>query len=57
MNAARALGNIGPDAMPAEEALTKAAKDGDANVQQIAKAALEQISPIPSARNSSSKGY
>jgi hypothetical protein len=47
MTAARALGNIGLDAKAAQDALAKAEKDNDANVQQIAKAALAQIKAGP----------
>jgi hypothetical protein len=43
MTAARALGNIGPDAKSAAAALSKAEKDDDANVRQVAQAALAQI--------------
>jgi hypothetical protein len=47
MTAARALGNIGPDAKAAEKALEKALKDSDANVQKIAQAALAQVRADP----------
>jgi hypothetical protein len=47
MTAARALGNIGPDAKSAKEALEKSEKDEDVHVRQIAKAALLQINADP----------
>jgi HEAT repeat protein len=47
MNAARALGHIGPDAKEALAALAKTEKDADANVQQVAKAAVAQINANP----------
>jgi hypothetical protein len=47
MTAARALGNIGPDAKRAEDPLSKATKDMDANVQKIAQAALVQLRAEP----------
>jgi len=50
MTAARALGNIGPDAKAAEDALAKAEKDDDANVRAIAKAALTQIKSDPNVK-------
>jgi HEAT repeat protein len=45
--AARALGNIGPDAKAALEPLAKLEKDADANVVQIARAAITQIKSEP----------
>ncbi len=47
MTAARALGNIGPGAKAALEALAKAEKDADANVQKVAQAAQTQIRADP----------
>src|SRR5262249_43485834 len=50
MTAARALGNIGPDAKGALEALAKMEKDTDANVQKIAQAAVAQIRADPNVK-------
>jgi hypothetical protein len=43
LSAVRALGTIGPDAKPALDDLTKAEKDIDISVKQMATAALAQI--------------
>lgn len=56
MTAARALGNIGPAAKNAEAALAKAEKDTDTNVQQIAKAAIQQIKADPKQKDFEIKG-
>src|SRR5258708_3133398 len=56
MIAARALANIGPDAKSAIDALTNAEKDDDANVKQLAAAALAQIRSIPDPKDFLVKG-
>jgi HEAT repeat protein len=49
LTAARALGNLGPDAKNAVDALTGLQNDSDGSVKAIAKAAVAQIRAVPGA--------
>ena len=49
LTAARALGNLGPDAKNAVDALTGLQTDADTSVKAIAKAAVAQIRAVPGA--------